>query len=146
MTTPLVPEVPELPGPPRAPRNAAGTLEGIATGALLGILVPAIVLASTVPAVPTAPLVAVTALLLVAVLVPAAAASRRDPARAAVRPCGLEDVSDTLRCELPAGHTGLHLDVRTVRAFDETLDVHIGDAGAYYRDGQGRPVPVDDVF
>lgn len=69
---------------------------------------------------------------------------RRAPVPAAV--CGLEDASDTLRCDSPAGHAGAHVDGRTGRGFEDTLAECIGDAGAYYRDAQGRPVPIGDAF
>ena len=60
--------------------------------------------------------------------------------------CGLEDASDTLRCDAPAGHVGTHIDGRTGRRSEEALAERIGDAGAYCRHAQGRPVPVDDAF
>lgn len=60
--------------------------------------------------------------------------------------CGLEDTSATLHCALPGGHAGAHADGRTGHPFEDTLAAHIGDAGAYYYDRQGRPVPIHDAF
>lgn len=74
----------------------------------------------------------------------AQARSRRAPASAPA--CGLEDSADTLRCAAPAGHSGSHVDRRTGRRFEDTLTECIGDAGAYWRDGRGRAVPIDDAF
>lgn len=159
MTTPLVPELPEVPGTARrAPDRGAGrhrapdrTIERAAVLALLMLLGLALVLAAATRVAPVVPLVTATALLLVAV-----AALGRDtasdrpapPARPAAdgTTCGLEDPSDALRCHRPAGHPGTHYDERAGQAFEDTLTAHIGDAGAYYLDRQGRPVPIDDAF
>ncbi|MGX5357387.1 hypothetical protein [Kocuria sp. KH4] len=149
MTTPLVPELPEVPGAGhRAPDRA---IERTAVLALLVLLGLALVLAATTRVAPVVPLVTATALLLVAL-----AALGRDtasnPAAPPARPaadgttCGLESHSDVLRCHRPAGHPGDHYDERAGQAFEDTLAAHIGDAGAYYRDRQGRPVPIDDAF
>ncbi|MFI7481140.1 hypothetical protein ACH9EU_01860 [Kocuria sp. M1R5S2] len=149
MTTPVDPQGPRASRAAatrvRAARDTAGTAGLLATGALLGLLVPAVVMASTVRAVPAGPLVTAAVLLFAAavVLCVEAPAGRAEDS---LRPCGLEDASDTLRCGLSAGHSGLHLDVRAARAFEETLDDRIGEAGAYYRDGRGRAVPIDDAF
>lgn len=76
------------------------------------------------------------------------AATEARPGRlpAAAAACGLEDSADTLRCAAPAGHAGAHVDRRTGRCFEGTLTERIGDVGAYYRDAQGRAVPIDDAF
>lgn len=159
MTTPLVPEVPGLPGAASAAapardghrRSADRTVERSPVSALLLLLGLALVLAARV--VPVASLAAVTVLLLLAV----AALARDTAPRAGTSPaagtpaaggttCRLEDASDTLRCHRPAGHTGTHYDARAGRVFRDTLVDHIGDAGAYYLDRQGRPVPVGDAF
>jgi hypothetical protein len=151
VTTPLEPHAPRVLRATatrvRAFRDTTGAAGSLVAGGLLGLLVLTVVMASTVRAVPVGPLITVAVLLLAAVVV-LHVERPGDRSRAAVseRPCGLEDVSDTLRCDLTAGHAGVHLDVRAARAFAETLDAHIGDAGAYYRDGQGRAVPIDDVF
>lgn len=151
MTTPVDPQGPRASRAAaarvRAERDTAGTAGLLATGALLGVLVPAVVMASTVRAVPAGPLVTAGVLLFAAAVVLCVEAPPgRGRAEDSLRPCGLEDASDTMRCGLSAGHAGLHLDVRAARAFEETLDDRIGDAGAYYRDGRGRAVPIDDAF
>lgn len=161
MTTPLVPELPELPGAAGAAAPAGGgrrrsadrTVERSPVPALLLLLGLALVLAAR--AVPVASLATVTALLLVAVAVAAlvrdtAPGDGTSPAAgtpaAAGTTCGLEDASDTLRCHRPAGHTGTHYDARAGQVFRATLVDHIGDAGVYYLDRQGRPVPIGDAF
>lgn len=146
MTTPLVPELPELPEPHGTARRAADrTIERAAVIALL--LGPALAVAGSTSAAPS--LVAVTVLLAVAALGRDTAswrsASAASPAEEATT-CGLEDATDTLRCHRPAGHSGAHCDARADRAFEDTLADHIGEAGAYYRDRRGRPVPIDDAF
>ncbi|MGQ1838341.1 hypothetical protein ACT4S2_07755 [Kocuria turfanensis] len=159
MTTPLVPELPEVPGTARsAPGRGAGrhrapdrTIERAAVLALLMLLGLALVLAAVSRVAPVVPLATAAALLLVAVaaLGRAPAADRAaPPARPAAdgTTCGLEDRSDVLRCHRPAGHPGAHYDERAGQAFEDTLAAHIGDAGAYYLDRQGRPVPIDDAF
>lgn len=158
MTTPLVPEVPGLPGagPVAAPagsgrrRSTDRTFQRSPVPALLLLLGLALVLAAR--AVPVASLAAVTVLLLAAVAAlardttPGAGTSSAAGTPAGGTTCRLEDVSDTLRCHRPAGHTGTHYDARAGRVFRDTLVDHIGDAGAYYLDRQGRPVPVGDAF
>ncbi|MFF0945835.1 hypothetical protein ACFYE2_16655 [Kocuria sp. CPCC 205300] len=159
MTTPLVPEVPRLPGAAASAAPAGGghrrsadrTAERSPVPALLLLLGLALVLAAR--AVPVASLATVTVLLLVAVAALARdTAPGADTSPAAGTParggttCRLEDASDTLRCHRPAGHTGTHYDARAGRVFRDTLVDRIGDAGAYYLDRQGRPVPVGDAF
>lgn len=118
--------------------------------ALLLLLGLALVLAAR--AVPVASLATVTVLLLVAVVaLTRDTAPRDDISPPAGSPadgttCRLEDASDTLRCHRPAGHAGTHYDARAGQVFRDTLVAHIGDAGAYYLDRQGRPVPVGDAF
>lgn len=157
MTTPLVPELPELPGAARAAaRSGAGShrldraIERAAVVVLLVLLGPALVLAAR--AVPVPVLIPGALLLLVVAVALARDTASGDAATVAATgdpggaTCGREDVYDTLRCHRAAGHTGAHGDARSGRAFADTLDIHIGDAGAYYRDRSGRPVPVDDAF
>lgn len=159
MTTPLVPEVPELPGTGCAAtpagsghrRSADRTAERSPVPALLLLLGLVLVLAART--VPVASLATMTVLLLVAV-----AALARDTAPGDDSPppagtpaaggatCRLEDASDALRCHRPAGHTGTHYDARAGQVFRDTLVAHIGDAGAYYLDRRGRPVPVGEAF
>lgn len=155
MTTPLLPELPGLPGLPGTARTGARpgadhrrsadrTVERVALLLLLG---PVLVLAArTVPVTSLAP---VAVLLLVALAVLARETALGDdtpPPGAGGTTCRLEDVSDTLRCHRHAGHAGTHYDARAGRVFQDTLVARIGDAGVYYRDRQGRPVPVDDAF
>jgi hypothetical protein len=161
VTTPLVPELPELPERPELPRSARSasgrgpgrdrTIERAAVLALLLLLGLALGPAAATRVAPVVPLVAATALLLVGVAaIGRDTASHRSapPARPAAdgATCGLEDRSDALRCHRSAGHSGAHYDERAGQVFEDTLAAHIGDAGAYYRDRQGRPVAIDDAF